>query len=66
MKKEKNYGPNKIIIVTFLLCYAIRFIDVLVIRLDETILNENIMRSWRMAFSVAYLSPLTKRNIAMP
>jgi len=41
MKQEKNYNPYAVIALTFLLCLSIRFVDVLVFRLDETVLNEN-------------------------
>ncbi len=41
MKQEKSYSPSGIILFTFLLCFVIRFIDAIIIRLDQTIVNEN-------------------------
>ena len=41
MRREKNTNFNLIIIGTFLLCFVIRFAEVLMLRLDETLLNEN-------------------------
>ena len=38
---EKKNNPIQIIIVTFLICFCIRCVELLVFRLDETIINEN-------------------------
>lgn len=41
MRQDKSYSPNAVIIITFLICFIIRFIDAFLLRMDETVLNEN-------------------------